>query len=94
MLCASFHGAKFSLLICLPELPFHGAGETNWRIAVAYGKYTTLMTGNFLTLLAALGALAALASLRLGIFNRPAMVRVRVESTVRRREGADDCSNG
>jgi hypothetical protein len=67
--------------------------ETNWQTAVAVGKLTLFMTGNLPTLLACLGALAALAMLWRGSFNRPALVRVRVESTVRRREGADDCSH-
>ena len=48
------------------------------------------MTGNFLTLLAALGILATAATLWRFMFNRPFMERVRIESTLRRVRRLDD----
>ena len=47
------------------------------------GNLTITMTGNFLTLLASLGTLVAVASFWRRRYERPVMVRVRIESTVR-----------
>ena len=51
---------------------------------------TTPMTGNLLTLLAAVGTLALVVFAWRSTFSRPAMIRVRTESTPRR--SSDDAS--